>query len=201
MKPRATAPLWAAKLAYATLAALWCVLGGWLWITPARPDPAVLARLIGSGLLLFGTVRLLGYLARNLYRLAFQDDVPLGVGAVLVGAGLLWRPDADSAFLSGSLGVLFLLDALFKGRAARQAGRFGIRCWRWLCLFAAGDLLAALWLLMTPLDSQKALGAALLAEGLLHVGMAAGTIKIIHNQVPDSRDREEVFSCDGPKRW
>lgn len=62
-------------------------------------------------------------------------------------------------------------------------------------------LLAALWLLVAPWGGQKPLGAALLAEGLLHVGMAAGTIKIIRNQVPDSRDREEVFSCDGPKRW
>ena len=201
MKPRATAPLWAAKVAYSTLAALWCVLGGWLWLAPARLDPAMLSRLIGTGLLLFGAVRLLGYLARDLYRLAFQDDVPLGVGAALLGAGLLWRPEAGSAFLSGSLGVFCLLDALFKGRAARQAGRFGIRCWRWLCLLAAGGLLAALWLLVAPWGGQKPLGAALLAEGLLHVGMAAGTIKIIRNQVPDSRDREEVFSCDGPKRW
>ena len=165
-----------------------------------QAGPGGASRLIGTGLLLFGAVRLLGYLARDLYRLAFRMTCPWVWGCPARGRAIMAAGGRQRVFIRQPC-VFCLLDALFKGRAARQAGRFGIRCWRWLCLLAAGGLLAALWLLVAPWGGQKPLGAALLAEGLLHVGMAAGTIKIIRNQVPDSRDREEVFSCDGPKRW
>ena len=77
MSPRSVAPMRAAKIGYIIISVALCVLGIVLIAVPGFSAKA-LGIICGILLILFGAVRIAGYFSRDLYRLAFQYDLPLG---------------------------------------------------------------------------------------------------------------------------
>lgn len=194
MRIRSVAPMRTAKIGYLLVSAALCILG---IVLMAVPDFSV--RLIGlcSGILLivFGCVRLVGYFSRDLYRLAFQYDLPFGLLLVVLGIVTLTHPAALMTFLCIALGLYILSDGLFKIQIALDARQFGLRQW-WLIL--ALSLIAGvcgLLLMLRPGEGSRVLtvllGITLLAEGLLNFGTVLTAVKIIRHQKPDIIDADD----------
>ena len=68
---RSVGPMKAAKCGYIIMSLLFCVLGAALLLRPGV-SVRVIGRLLGIGMLVFGAIKLTGYLSRDLFRLAFQ---------------------------------------------------------------------------------------------------------------------------------
>ncbi len=180
--------MWVAKTGYIVMSLVFCAAGIACIANPGL-SAAVIGRVLGAAMILFGAVKLVGYCSRDLYRLAFQYDLGFGLLLIALGALVLIRPAGVLDFLFTALGIAVLTDGLYKVQIAVDAKRFGIPTW-WLTLaLAVAAGLIGLALVFRPWDSARLLtillGAALLAEGILNLCVAVCTVKIVNHQQPD----------------
>ena len=193
MKMRSVAPMKIAKIGYIVISILLCIAGG-LFIV--RPDVSVsgIGITVGAAMAVFGVIRLIGYFSKDLYRLAFQYDLEFGILLIILGLVVLFRPDNFMNFICIAIGVVILLDGLFKIQIAMDSRRFGIESW-WLVLVMAiftGVVGAAL-----VFDSARGaeiltvlLGISLLSEGILNLYTVISMVRIIRHQRPDTIEAE-----------
>ena len=178
----------AAKIGSILLSVLTCALGLLLALRPGLS--LFLIGRVGATMVVFGVVKLVGYFAKDLYRLAFQFDLAFGILLITVGAILLAKPLGTAGLLCAALGVVLLAEGLLRVQTALDARRFGLNTW-WLMLAlavitgAVGALLA-----LCPATGAEALtqllGISLLAEGALNLCVAVCAIKIVAHQRPDA---------------
>ncbi len=188
---RSVLPMQTAKAGYIIISAVLGLLGIFLM---RQPDVSTAAVGTAAGVLLviFGIIRLIGYFSRDLYRLAFQFDLAVGILLLILGIILLTKPQNLLHFLCVVTGMYVTADGLMKLQTAHDAHRFGIASW-WMILAAALLTSAAgVCLLVRPAQSVRIVmqlfGAVLLAEGLLNLLTVLVTVKIVRNQKPDVID-------------
>ena len=184
----------AAKYGYIILSVLICTLG---IVLIAVPDFSltVLCRLGGALLIVFGCIKILGYLSKDLYRLAFQFDLALGILLIILGLILIFRMEVVIHAVCILLGIFILTDSLLKIQIAIDARTFGIHRW-WLILgFAIITAVAGILVLFQPNKSASAmmilLGVSLLGEGILNLTTVLTAVSIFHRKsfVTDAADR------------
>ncbi len=185
---RSVIPMRTAKVGYVILSVAMCLLGILLMAMPGFSMAAV-GLICGVLLIVFGVVRLVGYFSKDLYRLAFQYDLALGIMMIILGAVMLWRPGSLIHFICISLGLLFLADGLFKIQIALDSRRFGIREWWLILVLALITVIFGAALTLRPGESSRILtmliGMNLLSEGILNIGTVITAVKIIRHQQPD----------------
>ena len=117
---RSTKAIRIAKISYIILSSLFIVLGVGLI---ALRDLSVSLIGIAAGVMLiaFGIVKLIGYFSKDLYRLAFQFDLSLGLMLAVLGVIILRNPDQAMSFLCLMLGIATMADGLFKLQSALDA--------------------------------------------------------------------------------
>ena len=188
-----TVPMRIAKIGYITVSLLLCAFGILLLVTP-DVTPAAFGTAAGCAMIVFGTVKLIGYFSRDLFRLAFQYDLASGLLLILLGCVLLISPDRMMTVLCTVWGILILSDGLLKLQIALDAQRFGLKRW-WLILTAA--IVSALFgavLIFRPSESLRVLtvlfGLSCLTDGLLNLGTVLCAVRIIRHQKPDCYETE-----------
>ena len=190
---RSTKIIRAAKIGYIILSAIFCALGVLLMTDPGL-SVALIGDIVGIVLVAFGIIKLVGYLSKDLYRLAFQFDLAFGILLIALGLALLIKPESAMNILCMILGIEIIADGLFKIQTSLDAKRFGLNTW-WLMLslaIFAGAIGAVL--IFYPSESVQALtwllGLSLLVEGGLNLSVALCAIKIVEHQLPDTVESE-----------
>ena len=183
-----------AKVGYIIMSVVFLIVGGFFVFSPSHSIETV-ARALGIAMIVFGTIRIVGYFSKDLYRLAFQFDLQFGIILMALGAVMLIKPRSIINLTLIALGIVILSDALFKLKIALDSKRFGIGAWWVIILIAAITALIGLVAALRPWESARALtivfGVALAAEGLLNLIVAILTVKIIKNQYPDVIDNRD----------
>ncbi len=196
MKKVSVVPMRIAKNGYIALSALFIVFGV---IFAAWTDlPETVIRFAGgSALLLFGAVKLVGYFSKDLYRLAFQYDLQFGILLLVLGAIVMVKSTNIMTFMCIALGIVILLDGLFRVRVAQDAKHFGISLWWGIFILAIITGAAGLLLVFRPLEIREAIrvyfSIALIASGVLNLFVVLTTVKIIKYQKSDTVDQEEEY--------
>ena len=182
---RSTGPLWAVKTGYIVVSVLFCVLGAVLLVMSERCVPWI-GRALGIGMVVCGATKLGGYFSKDLFRLAFENDLASGILMLAIGVNLLIRTQEVLASFATVLGILILMDGLLKIQIAVEARPFGIRLW-WLILASA--IVTALFgalIIFRRSESQdmmmRFMGVALILDAVLNVSTVLTSVKIIHNQ-------------------
>lgn len=188
MKMRSVTPMRIAKIGYIVMSVMFCIAGA-LFI--ALPDISItmIGISMGIAMIVFGIVKLVGYFSRDLFRLAFQFDLELGILLLVLGLIVLIRPDDLMTFICIALGISILTDGLFKVQIALDSKRFGIKSW-WVILalaVVAGTI--GVFLIFHSAKSAQfltvLLGVSILAEGILNLYTVISTVLIIKHQQPD----------------
>ena len=188
MKMRSVTPMRIAKIGYIVMSVMFCIAGA-LFI--ALPDISItmIGISMGIAMIVFGIVKLVGYFSRDLFRLAFQFDLELGILLLVLGVMVLIRPDDLMTFICIALGISILTDGLFKVQIALDSKRFGIKSW-WVILalaVVAGTI--GVFLIFRSAKSAQfltvLLGVSILAEGILNLYTVISTVLIIKHQQPD----------------
>ncbi len=188
MKMRSVTPMRIAKIGYIVMSVMFCIAGA-LFI--ALPDISItmIGISMGIAMIVFGIVKLVGYFSRDLFRLAFQFDLELGILLLVLGLIVLIRPDDLMTFICIALGISILTDGLFKVQIALDSKRFGIKSW-WVILalaVVAGTI--GVFLIFRSAKSAQfltvLLGVSILAEGILNLYTVISTVLIIKHQQPD----------------
>lgn len=171
-----------AKMGYIGCSVLYGLFGLTLILFPGI-SAQVLCGIVGGISVVYGLAKIAGYFSNDLYNLAFQFDLALGVFVLALGVLLLLHPAAVLAVFPVVIGLFILVDGVFKLQTSLDARRFGLGSW-WLILCGALLCVACgLLLVLNPFESAKALivlvGVSLLADGAQNLFNALYTVKII----------------------
>lgn len=185
---RSVAPMKIAKIGYISISVLLCLIGVLLVLFPTI-SIRVMGMFCGIVLLVFGIIKLIGYFSKDLFRLAFENDLASGILMLALGVSLFLRTEDALSFFCTVLGILILTDGLFKVQIAVDAKPFGIKKW-WLILIAA--ILTAVFgiiLIFRPSESIKLmtmfLGVSIFCDGVLNVSTMLTAVKIVKEQYPN----------------
>lgn len=185
---RSAAPMKAAKIGYLVISALLCMMGVLVIVHPEASMHTV-GILCGLMLIAFGAIKLLGYFSKDLFRLAFENDLSSGVLMLVLGSSLLLHTEGSLAFFCTVLGILILTDGLIKVQIAVEAGPFGIRQWPLLLVAAIVTACFGCALIFRPSARismmGRLLGISLIVDGVLNVITMLMTVKIIERQYAD----------------
>ena len=188
---RSENPIRAAKISYIVTSVAFCVLGV-LLIVLRNWSVSFIGVVTGIMLIAFGIVKLLGYFSKDLYRLAFQFDLSLGLMLAVLGVIILRNPDQAMSFLCLMLGIATMADGLFKLQSALDARRFGLKSWLLILTLAVGAGVVGALLMLRPMQSARALtvllGIGMMLEGVLNLCVALFSIKIIRHQRVDGAE-------------
>ncbi len=193
MKTRSTAPMKIAKFGCIAVSAILCAAGIFFIAVPDI-SAKIIGIIVGSSMLAFGIMRIVGCLSKDLYRLAFQFDMEAGVLMMILGGIILINPKDLMSFICIVMGIAILIDGIFKIRISFDSRKFGIKSWWAILILAAVTAVIGTALIF---DSAKGaevltvfLGISLLAEGLLNLYTVITTVRIIKNQQPDIIEAE-----------
>ncbi len=140
----------------------------------------------GVLLILFGLVKIIGYISKDPYRLAFQFDLAFGIFVMALGAVLILRTDELLHIISILFGIGIFADALLKVQIAIDSKNFGIDKWWIILSIAIITGIVGFLLIFRPYASVKLimilLGISLLSEGILNLITVLSVVKIIENR-------------------
>lgn len=181
----------AVKRGYAVVSVLLCAVGLWMVFVPDLPLTAV-GLIVGVVLGVTGVVKLIGYLSRDLYQLAFQFDLAFGILLMALSAAVLLRPEHMMGSLCIVLGIAVLADGLLKIQTSLDARRFGLYSWRLILVMAILAGTAGMLLMLRPSQSARVLtrimGISLMAEGILNLCVALCAVKVTKPSDPAIRE-------------
>jgi len=182
-----------AKLGYIAISLVLCAFGLVLMI---YPDLSIHAFELCTGvsLMVFGVIKIVGYLSRDLYRLAFQYDLAFGTLMLALGLLVILRPGSVLDTICIAVGLAFMMDGLLKIQISVDARAFGIRQWWMILLAAVAAVVIGVLLVFRTAESaamlMRILGLSLMADGILNLITVVFTVKIIKHQYPDVIDGE-----------
>lgn len=168
------------KWAYITVSVFMIILGILLIIFP-KISALTLCCVIGTLITLFGIVKLIGYFSKDLYQLAFQFDLAFGILALIAGILILIHPVNVIKMIPVILGVIILVDGVFKLQTTYDAKRFGLLYWWWILILAIVTSVCGLFLIVDPFKGAISLmalmGITLTVDGIQNLCIAAYAVK------------------------
>ena len=183
------------KALYITISILSLLVGIALVIWPGA-SVITICYVVGSAAILVGAVRLAGYFSKDSYNLNFQFDFAIGLVFLILGTVLIFHPGDTVAVLHFSVGILVLVDSVFKLQTALDAKHFGLKKW-WVMLLCA-LLCAGLGLVLVILPFRtaeilvKVTGAALAVNSGENILTAGYTVKSKKRVVPIMVECREI---------
>ena len=183
------------KALYITISILSLLAGIALVIWPGA-SVITICYVVGSAAILVGAVRLAEYFSKDSYNLNFQFDFAMGLVFLILGTVLIFHPGDTVAVLHFSVGILVLVDSVFKLQTALDAKHFGLKKW-WVMLLCA-LLCAGLGLVLVILPFRtaeilvKVTGAALAVNSGENILTAGYTVKSKKRVVPIMVECREI---------
>lgn len=171
-----------AKIINVISAGLMSLAGLLLLVIPNLETMVAQRIVLGSLFGLTGAAKIFGYFSNDLYRLAFQFDLAIGIFCILLT--LLTELMPEYAF--GTLPIIFAvyvsLDGLLKIQTSFDARRFGMKSWLIMLitavvLFGAGAFAVGA-VLVQLLRPNAVVGIALMVDGLENIWITASTVRI-----------------------
>ena len=137
---------------------------------------------VGGVFLLVGASKLFGYFSNDLYKLAFQFDLALGVLSLIVGVVFMLRRTSDYSDFAMVIGIYAIVDALLKLQTAFDAKRFGMSKWLMLLIAAVvvggAGVLTLMNVIRYPEVQARLMPADFILVGALNIMVTAYTVRV-----------------------
>ena len=169
-----------AKVLHVTVSALLLLSGVFLMAWPDVGSTAV-RWLVAMNFIVVGAVRMLGYFANDLYRLAFQYDLAVGGLCVILGVLTIVCPPAVLDDVYYALGIYILLDGLLKLQTAFDAKAFGMKQWVGLLISAAAVAVCGVVVLVggsTVWERVVLVGVAFAVDAAENIWNTMATVRV-----------------------
>lgn len=132
--------------------------------------------------ILVGGAKILGYFSNDLYRLAFQFDLAIGLFLAIIGVLTLVVGNKDPLGTVRLFGIYIFIDGLLKLQTAFDAKKFGIA--RWLVILLTAILMVGVGIVgllasyLEQISQLIVLDVALMLDGLVNIWITAYTVRI-----------------------
>ncbi|MCI6022780.1 MAG: DUF308 domain-containing protein [Candidatus Faecivivens sp.] len=188
-----------AKSTYIAVSVIMVILGAVLMLNPGL-SMLTLCYLIGGLMVIFGITRLVGYFSKDLFRLAFQFDLALGIFCMLAGIVILVHPNNIMKLLPVIIGLFVTIDGVFKMQTAIDSKRFGLKRWYAILVLAAVTCVFGLLLIIDPFAGGKALmiffGATMMIDGIQNLCVVLYTVKTVGGIRKDVERERKTIETD-----
>lgn len=170
-----------ARIIHSILAVMLMAFGTGLILWPEQSFILV-CRIAGGILIVYGIVKIICYFTRDPYQLAFQFDLAMGIFALILGITLAAIAEDMTRIFPTFIGIIFLVDAVFKIQTALDARRFGLRKWWFILILAVLAGIAGVVLIIHPLETSRFImivtGLNFFLDGVLNLWVVLYTVKI-----------------------
>ena len=175
-----------------TVMAVVCYIAGIVCFLPGTIPPMAACVTCGLILVCYGIIKIIGYLANDLYCLAFQYNLACGILLIVLGVILLACNVRLYQYLNMGAGMLILLDSLLTIQTSKDARTFGLPTWHIILILAILAGIFGVLLLVDPAGVAREIigGCALLADGLLNQVMVHLTVRT-REQIMKNRKEAE----------
>lgn len=132
--------------------------------------------------ILVGGAKILGYFSNDLYRLAFQFDLAIGLFLAIIGVLTLIVGSKDPLGTVRLFGIYIFIDGLLKLQTAFDAKKFGIA--RWMVILLTAILMVGVGIVgllasyLEQISQLIVLDVALMLDGLVNIWITAYTVRI-----------------------
>ena len=109
-----------AKWFYIIVSAAMIIAGVLCIVFPSASAVAICCA-VGILITLFGLVKIISYFSNDLFRLAFQFDLALGIFSVAAGVIIILHPGNIAAVMPVIIGVFVLVDGAMKIQTSHDA--------------------------------------------------------------------------------
>lgn len=177
------------KTAFAAASAAFIVIGLCLLIWPGI-SAAAICTVVGIISIACGLIRFIGYFSNDLYSLAFQFDLSVGIMAIVVGCALIAHPSYVLVSLPVVIGIFSLMDSILRLQTAIDAKHFGMKKWWVIMMLSVGGTVLGALLLFQPFEGGQALmrlmGVALIFDGVENLMTDLYTVKVPRHACADA---------------
>ncbi len=168
------------KRTYTAAAVLFIVCGVFMLLRPLVFAYA-LCYIVGGVCIVHGIMRLVGYFSKDLYRIAFQFDLALGVASILLGIVIVFNSEGFMTLIPVLIGIFTLLSGALKIQSAIDAKRFGLSKWWIILVMSAAAMALGIFLIVCPFESIAAmvwaLGVTLILDGIQNLSILFYAVK------------------------
>ena len=168
------------KLVYSILAVVFIIFGIYLIIRPEL-SLTIICRLAGVLFIIYGIVKISGYFSKDIYELAFQFDLAMGLFSLAIGCALIFFVNGVITSFVTFMGVVILIDAVFKIQTSFEAKRFGLNKWWLILLIAVLASASGFLLIIYPKEISRLIimfvGVNLIIDGILNLWMVIYTVR------------------------
>ena len=170
-----------AKAGYIVSAVAFMALGLILTIWPEM-SMITISYAAGAIVLASGIVRIAGYFSKDLYSLAFQFDLALGIFTVLIGIVFLLHPQWLISAIPFFVGIFVLVNGLFTFQTSLDSKRFGMKYWWVMLIFSVLSSALGIVLIIDPFTGAGVLtilvGVTMMCTGVEKLFLSLYTIVI-----------------------
>ncbi|MBQ7596317.1 MAG: DUF308 domain-containing protein [Clostridia bacterium] len=110
---------------------------------------------VGAVIIISGIVKIVGYFSKDLYSLAFQFDLALGIFSILLGAALILRPKLLVSVFPVIIGLILLVNSLFTFQTSMDSKRFGLDYWWVSLIISIITSVLGILIIVNPFSSAK----------------------------------------------
>ena len=157
------------KWSYVVLSAMFLLLGIYLVVNP-ETSLVMICRILGAAMAVFGVMKIVLYFIREVEGVAIRFDFAVGLFCIILGALMLWRAPALTDILSVMIGLLVLVDSVFKLQVAVDSRRMGAHSWWVTLVCTVVCLVLGILLVFNPFDGKQVLtimmGVSLIVDGV-----------------------------------
>lgn len=169
-------------------------IAGIAYIISPSVSSRTLCIISGVILVIYGIVKIIGYLSDDLYCLAFQYDLSSGILLIVVGIIILGCNMRIQHLLSPGLGLLILLDAVLKVQTSKDAKTFGLETWNWILGFSIIAGVFGVLIIIGPFSGDRGghilNGCGLLVEGIMNHLEIRETVKIMNSTALPNKNED-----------
>ena len=184
----------AIKNSYSILTICLILVGAVLLIWPHMALGAI-CKMCGIFLIIFGLVKLTGYFSKDIFQLAFQYDLGLGIASIIFGLIMVIRSWATIQLFSICIGIFLLIDAALKMQTAFESKKFGFRNWWVTLLIAIIVCILGILLFAMPFQTSgvitRLIGINLILDGALNLFVVQSTVRTIKRE-----EEEDIIDVD-----
>ena len=191
------------KWSYVVLSVMFLLLGIYLVVNP-ETSLIMICRILGAAMAVFGVMKIVLYFIREVEGVAIRFDFAVGLFCIILGVLMLWRAPALTDILSVMIGLLVLVDSVFKLQVAVDSRRMGAHSWWVTLVCTVVCLVLGILLVFNPFDGKQVLtimmGVSLIVDGvqnLCTVVYAAVFVKDVKNAVHDFVDNATAIETTG----
>lgn len=185
------------KTAFAAVSAAFIAIGLCLLIWPGI-SAAAICTVVGIISIVCGLIRFIGYFSNDLYSLAFQFDLSVGIMAIVIGCALIVHPGYVLISLPVVIGIFCLMDSILRLQTSIDAKHFGMKKWWVIMMLSVGGAVLSALLLFRPFQGGQALmrlmGVALIFDGVENLMTDLYTVKVPRRACADANVIEAEYT-------